>query len=138
MGNNKELIALHLYYIWANFMRTKFDLLDRQKDFQAGELVSEAMIYMSYWYAGLYVVIEGWKEQDLYDSTIDSLIASENTDLLRRYRNGIFHFQKEYYDDRLFELIKEGTNVVHWIRLLNQSFGTYFADSFGVPPLDAV
>jgi hypothetical protein len=50
---------------------------------------------MSYWYAALYVVIEGWRDLGLADATIDALLQSPNVDLLKRYRNGVFHFQKD-------------------------------------------
>lgn len=34
-------------------------------------------IFMSYWYGGLYVVIEGWKELGLHDPEIDQLIEPQ-------------------------------------------------------------
>jgi hypothetical protein len=33
-----------------------------------------AYAYMSYWYAALYVIIEGWKKLDLRDEAIDRLL----------------------------------------------------------------
>ena len=129
MTDNGRLLALHRYYIWANFMREKFDQLSERQILQ-GNLASESMIYMSYWYAGIYIVIERWKELQLHDTNIDPLICSDNTDLLRRFRNGVFHFQKEYYDERFFGLISEGLNVVPWIRELNKNFGSYFLENF--------
>lgn len=32
--------------------------------------------YMSYWYAGLFVVVEGWRDLGLQDAEIDGLLES--------------------------------------------------------------
>src|SRR5438034_786877 len=97
MKIDPALFALHRYYIWANRMRTHFDdLLGDQT--RRSEI--ESLLYMSYWYSALFVVIEGWRHLGLSEPTIDALLASPNVDLLRRYRNGVFHFQKDYSDDR--------------------------------------
>lgn len=82
-------------------------------------------IFMSYWYGGLYVVIEGWIELGLHDPEIDILIASPHTKLLCRYRNGVFHFQKEYFDKRFREFMKE-QGTVAWVRELNRKLGDFF------------
>jgi len=120
------VFALHRYYIWANRMRTHFDdLLARQRAGEARNEIEE-FLYMSYWYAGLYVVVEGWQELGLSEPTIDNLLMSPNVDLLRRYRNGVFHFQKEYYDDRFVGFIGQGVEVVRWVRDLTLHLGRYF------------
>ena len=54
---------------------------------------------MGYWYATLYVVIEGYQELKMADSVIDLLLQSPNVKSLRRFRNGICHYQKEYFDE---------------------------------------
>ena len=83
-------------------------------------------IYMSYWYGGLYVVIEGWFELGLKDQVIDPLLKSPNVALLKRYRNGIFHFQKDYMDERFHEFMASN-DCVPWVRHLTNAFGDYFA-----------
>ena len=83
---------------------------------------------MSYWYGGLYVVIEGWRDLGLHDDPIDALLGSPNVDLLRRYRNGVFHFQRRYFDDRFIRLMTDGENVITWVRTLNEQFGRFFLD----------
>lgn len=87
-----------------------------------------AFLYMSYWYGGLYVVMEGWRDLKLEDEAIDRMLESGNVDLLRRYRNGVFHYQREYFDERLLSLIRDGENVVEWVRELNRQFGRYFLE----------
>ena len=130
------LIALHRYWIWANRMREYYDnaLMDLarieegKKDPLKWSLTffaDDPGIFMSYWYAGLFVVIEGWEELELHDPDIDKLIASPYKDLLRRFRNGAFHYQKEYFDERFREFQTEQGSVA-WVRELNLTLGRYF------------
>jgi hypothetical protein len=124
----RELFALHRYYIWANRMRTHFDdILSRGAPVGTTEL--ECFLYMSYWYGGLYVVIEGWRVLKLADPAIDTLLQSPNVKLLREYRNGTFHFQRKYLSDKFTGLFAKGIDVVTWVRALNLEFGRYFLEA---------
>ena len=88
----------------------------------------ETFLYMSLWYATFYVLIEGWQELGLSDKKIDELLKSKNVDLLRRYRNGVFHFQKEYIDKRFTKLMIDGQDIARWIRELRDEFSRWFLD----------
>lgn len=90
----EKLLALHRDYIEANRFRehfvgtlSVFPPIEHSEDL----FISDYGLFLSHWYAALYVVIEGWKETKLSDPTIDSLLSSENVDLLKRFRNGIYH-----------------------------------------------
>lgn len=121
-------VSLHRYFIWANRQREFFyDCLKDDKKEKNGIEIEQVM-YMSLWYAGLYVVCEGWIELKLQDSKIENLINSKNLDLLRLYRNATYHFQKEYYHEKFGKLISEGEDVVKWVRELNNEFGRFFLD----------
>jgi len=124
----RATFTLHRYFIWANRMRTHFDELLAARGARIAVDDVEIFLYMSYWYAALYVVIEGWRELRLKDEVIDHLLESANVDLLRRYRHGVFHFQREYYDERFLQFIREGQETVPWVRELNQAFGRYFLE----------
>lgn len=128
-----EILSLHRYYIWANRMRTHFDSILESGKHQTGIGEIESFLYMSYWYGGLYVVIEGWKDLGLRDATIDTLLISPNVDLLRRFRNGAFHFQRKYNDQRFMDFMTEGIDAVEWIRQLNEQFGRYFLAALSNP-----
>jgi hypothetical protein len=106
-------------------MRTHFDNLLKIEPKMKGQDIEE-FLYMSYWYGGLYVVIEGWQSLGLSDPKIDKLLSSENVPLLKRYRNATFHYQKKYYDDRFVDFMSKGKDVVFWVRELNRQFGRYF------------
>lgn len=114
-------------------MRTHFDkVLGKTEDAsreKMGMSVEEFM-YMSIWYALLFVVIEGWNKLKLSDEKISELLLSPNVDLLRRYRNGVFHFQKKYIDERFLGFISDGKDCVTWVRDLNNEFGRFFLNYF--------
>jgi len=96
----------------------------------AADILSEAgirtFLYMSYWYGGLYVVIEGWRELRLHDEAIDRLLESPNVELLHRYRNGAFHFQREYLDRRFTDFMEPEAETVRWIHSLHEEFSRWF------------
>ena len=124
-----EVVTLHRYFIWANQMRAN---ADEVLPLLAGPtaLESEGFIkwfaYLSYWYGGLYVLIGGWVELSLADPTVDALLQrADLVGLLKRYRNGSFHFQKQYFDDRFTAFMQEQDSVP-WVRELNLAFGEYF------------
>ena len=123
------IFTLHRYYIWANAMRVH---LEETVSVYASQLAKNpdnlvtpegilSNLYMSYWYGGLYVVVEGWKNLGLADLEIDRLLLSPNVALLRRYRNGTFHFQKDYFDERFVAFIRDGENVVDWVHQLSRA-----------------
>jgi hypothetical protein len=123
--DKNKILILHRYFIWANEMRTDFDGTLGQKKQQR----IKQFMYMSLWYGMLYVVIEGWYDLGLNDSKVDELLKSKNVNLLKRYRNGVFHFQKrKYYDRRFMDLIQNGEEVVVWVQNLNKEIGRFFLE----------
>jgi len=124
------VFALHRYFVWANYMRTCFDddMFRRRhaERLRISIMADEGWIFMSYWYAGLYVVIEGWQELGLLDPVVDDLLRSANVDLLRRYRNGVCHFQLDYFSHKFDGFCASEHNPVEWVRELNRQFGRYF------------
>lgn len=126
------VMTLHRYYIWANKFRTHFDRI--KIDVSPPEFnplvwfVGEGGLFLSYWYSALYVVIEGWQSLGFKDAEIDTLLASPNVDHLRRYRNGVCHFQPKYLDDRFIEMMRSSDSV-QWVRSLNSAFGRFFLEA---------
>lgn len=129
MATDNELHTLHRYFIWMDRMRVHFDEVIQKtgnhfRSDQGAQI--DAFLYMSYWYAGMYVVIEGWRELQLSDKKIDHLLSSsDHVELLRRYRNGAFHFQKTYFDNKFTDLWSS-KEIVAWLRELNVSFSEFF------------
>ena len=57
-------------------------------------------------------MIEGWQQLELKDKIIDRLLVSKNVILLKRYWNGVFHYQKTYFDKRFSDFMTKGENAV--------------------------
>ena len=76
----------------------------------------------------------GWRQLDEPDNDIDELLGSESgqqlTELLRRYRNGVFHYQRDYWDQRLTGFWMQGAASAAWSRSLNNQFGRWFLSWF--------
>jgi hypothetical protein len=136
MNLKNSIVVLHKYFIWADRMRFHLDQLIKtdirrtkpKSNEEANIYQIEFNIYMSYWYGGMYVLIEGWKELKLSDPKIDKLLKSSNVNLLKRYRNGAFHFQKNYWDDRFMGFISSSDSVP-WVRELREEFSRFFLDN---------
>lgn len=145
MASIYEMVSLHKYFVWCDKMRVLFRQAIREfYDNPLNEFIlkdvkeitfnhiwaTDVGLYMSYWYAGLYVVVEGWQELKLYDEKINLLLQSPYVELLKRYRNGVFHFQKDDFDRRFSDLIDIGADTAKWIYDLNNEFGRYFLNYF--------
>ncbi len=128
MIEDKDIFTLHRYFIWADRMRVHFDavLNDNRLKGKASQMGVEEFLYLSCWYGLLYVVIEGWNELQLRDNNIAQLLQSENVVLLRRYRNGIFHFQRDYYSEKVDAFWSSPYEPVKWVRELHSEFSRFF------------
>lgn len=85
-----------------------------------------SMIRMKIWYALVYVVIEGFIELRLTDATVERLLAdTTKVDLLRRFRNAIFHFQPSPWDQRLQGFLEEPGSA-RWVHDVHAAFKSYF------------
>jgi hypothetical protein len=74
------------------------------------------------------VVIEGWKEASLSDCVIDDLMNTypEHVELLRRFRNGVFHYQSEMFDKRLTAFVENGSETLIWAFALFYEFKRFY------------
>lgn len=127
-----EVFALHRYFLQANKMRAHYyELMERDGAARVDDDAwPEQFLHMCLWYGCLFVVVEGWSELGLSDPEIESLLASPNVALLKRFRNGVFHYQRDYWDERFVGFIGEGVASVDWVRALNRAFGRYFLEWF--------
>ena len=131
-NSSVHIPAQSRYFIWANKFRTHFDqVIGSSAMIETNPLLwfaDEAGLFLSYWYAALYVVIEGWRETGFRDSEIDALLSSPNVEYLRKYRNGVCHFQPKYLDSRFLEMASSSDSV-QWVRTLNRAFGRFFLEA---------
>jgi hypothetical protein len=133
------IMALHRYWMYANRMRNHFEAALTKsppdtKQTDPKKVILAAMsffatdpgIFMSYWYGSLYVVIEGWRQLRLTDPKIDPLLLSPNVRFLKKYRDGVFHFQRNYFDYRFIGFMEKAQDSVDWVRTIHSELGEYF------------
>lgn len=132
----EEFKSLHRYFIWSDRMRVHFDQSLSHPDSEEKIAAFEQSMYMALWYGSFYTLIVGWRELKrdlkLECPEIDSLLKSPNVKLLYEYRNGVFHFQREYNSKKFETLYKKGKDFPTWIRNLREAFSKYFLKEFAL------
>jgi hypothetical protein len=126
------LLSLHRYWIYSNRLRLEFQsALDSWPKTDPADVVqvvfmldSDPGIFMAFWHASLYVVVEGYRELGLHDPEIDALLESPNTEHLRRFRNGTFHYQPEAISPKLLGIVMSEDSV-EWMRQLHTRMGQF-------------
>ena len=125
-----KIFSLNRYFIWSIEMRQHYlqvgKLVSPTPSFFDDENAGRAFMYLSYWYAGLYVVCEGWQELELSDPEIDALLKPPHLEVLKRFRNGVYHYQADYFDKRLLDALTLGRDFDEWIASLTHAFAKYF------------
>jgi hypothetical protein len=128
------LLSLHRYWLYSDRLRVLFRgaLDDWPGDAEQPPGPAEAVlmlhtdpgIFMAYWHASLYVVIEGYRALGLHDPAIDILLQSPNVDHLRLFRNGTFHYQREPIPHKLVGIMSS-QDAVTWLRQLHTRMGQF-------------
>lgn len=88
------------------------------------DLMDKANLLLVF-YGLLYVVVEAYQDQGMKDEKIDALLKSENVDLLRKLRNGVFHFQKDLDTHKILNFLQKDESEI-WIKSLFSAFGDFF------------
>ena len=85
---------------------------------------------VAHWLASLYVVLEGWKELSLQDDRIALLLSQypEHSDVLRRCRNAVYHFQKSPLDPRLAKCLQNEDEELEWCAALHYEFQRFLME----------
>jgi hypothetical protein len=136
---NPDVLMLYRYFAYAAFMRRRFrdesdpewfQMLMADKSGLVMFFLSPPGIYLMYSYAGIYLVIEGWRDLGLNDQKIDELLQSPFVDRLRRFRNATFHYQKDLVSWKhldCFGTEEERTEV--WLNQLYRELERFFAEN---------
>jgi hypothetical protein len=125
-----KIFSLNRYFIWSIEMREHYFQVGKKvsptPSFWDSENSGRAWMYLSYWYAGLYVVCEGWQELKLSDPEIDALLKSPHLGVLKRFRHAVYHFQPDYFDKRFMNAFVLGEDFDEWVEALTHAFARYF------------
>lgn len=110
-----------LYLRWTEFSRAQDTVEDHEGEWQTFALSAQ-------WFASVWVVIEGWRENRMSDPVIDKLLNAypDFCELLRRFRNGVYHYQPELFDQRLTALPRNGEESQFWVYALFYEFKRFF------------
>lgn len=134
----EQTLAFARYLSWADLLNTllETEIADEPTPTQAEAFRRHRWRrfgLMCYWYASLYVVIEAWDELRFTDPVIDRLLAhpKDFRTLLRRYRNGVFHFQSSLLDNKIVDLLQHGAAHVFWVRALHDELVRFCAEHLG-------
>jgi hypothetical protein len=119
----QRVYAWARYVFWAEIECQQYNAYERAED---EPTFGRATVLMLQFYAALWVAIEGWRECPLSDETVDELLTDaafeENVQLLRRFRNGVYHYQPDLINERLLAFLHEGEHAITWAFLLHDEF----------------
>jgi len=90
---------------------------------------SSFKVYLTFWIASLYVLIEGYETLKIHDGILDSLKSFER-DRLRLFRNAVFHFQFDYA--KHLQIFDGTGDFLNWAEELQEEFDDYFAAHYGL------
>jgi hypothetical protein len=123
------VVTLSRYFLWFVAMDEQFNkhLPEAvESKFFFDPAFTTSIMYLMNSRATLYVVIEGWKGLKLQNADVARLIDSPMVDILRRVRNGAYHFQPKYFDERLTDFTSLGRPVIEWVSALRGAFQAFF------------
>lgn len=127
LAKSEDFFALARYLYWADLRRSGFnDFMEKH----GGEAKyhAECLGVYCYWGASLYVVIEGWETAEFKDPLIDALLKiSDCRDLLRRLRNGTFHFQPSLTPAKLVGFLQAEETLI-WLWMIHEEFCRWLRD----------
>lgn len=136
----RAVISLYRYFAWADYMRRHHEEVrvrdealratGKHDDLPYDEMM-RAEMYMCFWFASLYSVIDGWRRLKLEVPEIAKLLRSPMTERLREFRNAVYH-PEAFDDERLAALIKTGEAGAEWVLEVTTAFRRFFR-SIGVP-----
>jgi hypothetical protein len=121
-----EILIWARYICWADDLRKHYEA-SLEEDCHKGQ---GTLGIFAHWYGSLYVVVEGWDSLELKDPVIDSLLQHPSgfKHLLRRFRNGSFHYRPALLDEKILDLLRQGDEHVYWVRALHDEFIRFFRE----------
>ncbi len=127
-ANSELLFSWGRYLYWADLMYRDWDKFMAEKGADAKRANPEWLGVSSYWAASLYVVIEGWEIAKFKDPIVDALLRVSNyKDVLRRLRNGTFHYQPAILSQKIVDFFKS-PDVTLWLYFLHEEFCRWLRD----------
>ena len=118
-----RIYAWARYVFWAEVEGQQYDTYE---PLEGESPLGFGTVLMLHFYSALWVVIEAWRECPLTDETVDELLThpafEQNVQLLRRFRNGVYHYQPDLINERVLAFFRGGEHAVTWAFLLHDEF----------------
>lgn len=124
----QQIFILHRHWIWGNSMRINFYQKLEQCNVEKIDVeffLGDLGMYLSYWYGTLYSIIERYRELKMQHKGVDFLLSDgQKLQLLRLFRNAIFHVQNEYIHSKTFNFI-DAIDSAEWVSKVHEAMGNY-------------
>jgi hypothetical protein len=122
------IVSLQMHWLRADAIKVRMPL---DAPTPEGHVSTELEVLGQRWskfrvlevfYALLHVVVEGYRALKVKDEAIEKLLdEADYEDQLRRFRNAVFHYQKDLIDKRLVEFM-DAEQSEKWTRKLYSEF----------------
>ena len=116
------------YLFWTEILYQRF--IEHDENQYTDSSVTESLTFAlsAHWLSSLYVVVEGWECASFSDDVIDELLSTypDFVALLKRFRNGVFHYQTKTFDDRLTAFVQNGSETLLWAFALFYEFKRFY------------
>jgi len=114
MKNVDTIVGFGQYLHWSQMQYENY------RSFQEDSSDAEFFGALAHWLASLYVVADGWQEIGIPDPVISNLIATYDDyyQLMRRFRNGVYHFQHKPLSVKLTDFLKPKSEGTLWAEAL--------------------
>jgi hypothetical protein len=118
-----KLISWARYLYWCELAYRRWDAY--MSEHGSNPDIPEWLAINAHWYASLYVVVEGWEACDFKDQIIDRLLLhpAGYKDLLRKFRNSVFHYQPSLTEARMGAFV---SSDLMWAFTLHDEFRRFF------------
>ena len=133
---HKLLGALHQHWLAADSIRVRIPMAVKTENNKLPEgqlaLAQLASLFpvLKVFYALTYVVIEGYEVEKLSDKTIDALLKdADKLQMLRKFRNGTFHYQKDPLTIKVWAFLLED-DTEKWLKEIHFAFKAFFEEQF--------
>ncbi len=105
-GNNAVWDSIYRQWIWADHLRNYFEetLPEKELNINGNFTIEPYWMFMCLWYGILFSVLDALKELEVEIPEVQDDI-NVIYPILKKYRNGVFHIQKNYWPDKWLMLI---------------------------------
>ncbi len=121
----QKVLSWARYLYWAELCRIRLlDEGDSLPDSQRCDPGWYRFALVCQWYGSEWVVIEGWQEAKFPDPDVNLLLQAypDMLQMLRRFRNAVFHFQPRVWDSRVDDFMEAAEEHIPWLHFLHQEF----------------